>query len=272
MQQGPDDSAADGAADLAVFVDRLAAAGTDEATAKAREQIRRTIAATAVPPGVRHLAEALAATLADTPAPRKPPEDAATVGAAMRVSPLLILQDHTPDAVADAVAALVGDGRRVLVTAATTEELAAVRAALRPDVADRGLDSLPDLSPAELRELRRLLVTAAPDRAERADQQLPATARVPHPQEVAALCARAEHTPPPGPAAAVVPQLLSGIDRVRREAVTSVARFVHRSLRAMYPRADRQWAWDLLGELIYSRHRPAFDQLLEDTAQAVAAL
>ena len=59
MQQGPDDSAADGAADLAVFVDRLAAAGTDEATAKAREQIRRTIAATAVPPGVRHLAEAL---------------------------------------------------------------------------------------------------------------------------------------------------------------------------------------------------------------------
>src|SRR6185295_13515273 len=108
--------------------------------------------------------------------------------------------------------------------------------------------------------------------AERADQQLPATARVPHPQEVAALCARAEHTPPPGPAAAVVPQLLSGIDRVRREAVTSVARFVHRSLRAMYPRADRQWAWDLLSELIYSRHRPAFDQLLEDTAQAVAAL
>ena len=77
---------------------------------------------------------------------------------------------------------------------------------------------------------------------------------------------------PPGPAAAMVPELLGGIDRVRREAVTSVARYVHRSLRAMYPRADRQWAWDLLGELIYSRHRPAFDQLLEDTAQAVAAL
>jgi hypothetical protein len=272
VQQGPDDSAADGAADLAVFVDRLAAAGTDEATAKAREQIRRTIAATAVPPGVRHLAEALAATLADTPAPRKPPQDAVTVGAAMRVSPLLILEDHSPDAVAEAVAALVGDGRRVLVTAATTDELGAVRAALRPDVADRGLDSLPDLSPAELRELRRLLVTAPPDRAHRIDQQLPAAARVPHPQEVAALCARAERTPPPGPAAAVVPELLSGIDRVRREAVTSVARFVHRSLRAMYPRADRQWAWDLLSELIYSRHRPAFDQLLEDTAQAVAAL
>ena len=276
MQQGPDDSAADGADDatddLAVFVDRLAASGSDEATAKAREQIRRSIAAAGSPPGLRHIAEALAATLADTPAPRKPPEDAVTVGAAMRVSPLLILQDHTPDAVADAVAALVGDGRRVLVTAATTEELGAVRAALRPDITDRGLDALPDLSPGELRELRRLLVTGSPERAGRADQQLPAAARVPHPHEVAALCARAEHTPPPGPAAAVVPELLSGIDRVRREAVTSVARFVHRSLRAMYPRADRQWAWDLLSELIYSRHRPAFDQLLEDTAQAVAAL
>ena len=135
MQQGPDDSTADGADDatddLAVFVDRLAASGSDEATAKAREQIRRSIAAAGSPPGLRHIAEALAATLADTPAPRKPPEDAVTVGAAMRVSPLLILQDHTPDAVADAVAALVGDGRRVLVTAATTEELGAVRAASR---------------------------------------------------------------------------------------------------------------------------------------------
>jgi hypothetical protein len=276
VEQGPYDSAADGADDatddLAIFVERLAAAGSDEATGKAREQIRRTIAATASPPGLRHLAEALAATLADTPAPRKPAEDAATVGAAMRVSPLLILQDHNPAAVADAVATLVGDGRRVLVTAAGVDELGSVRAALRPDVADRGLDTLPDLSPGELRELRRLLVTGSPDRANRADQQLPPADRVPHPHEVAALCARAEHTPSPGPAAAIVPDLLAGIDRVRREAVTSVARFVHRSLRAMYPRADRQWAWDLLGELIYSRHRPAFDQLLEDTAQAVAAL
>jgi hypothetical protein len=35
--QGPDDSAADGADDLAVFVERLAASGSDAATAKARE-------------------------------------------------------------------------------------------------------------------------------------------------------------------------------------------------------------------------------------------
>lgn len=268
MVQGPDETADD----LAVFVERLAAAGSDDATAKAREQIRRRIAAAGSPPGLRHLAEALAATLTGAPAPRKPAEDAATVVEAMRVSALAILQDFDPSAVAGAVTALVGDGRRVLVTAATAAELADVRAALRPDVVDRGLDVLPDLSPSELRELRRLLVTGSADRAARARQQLPPTDRVPHPGEVAELCARAENTAPPGPAAAMVPELLAGIDRVRREAVTSVARYVHRSMRAMYPRADRQWAWDLLGELIYSRHRPAFDQLLEDTAQAVGAL
>ena len=171
------------------------------------------------------------------------------------------------------MAALVGDGRRVLVTAATTEELAAVRAALRPDVADRGLDTLPDLSPGELRELRRLLVTAlARPRRAAPTSSCPSADRVPHPGR-SRRCARGPSTrAPPGPAAAMVPELLAGIDHVRREAVTSVARYVHRSLRAMYPRADRQWAWDLLGELIYSRHRPAFDQLLEDTAQAVGAL
>jgi hypothetical protein len=269
--QGPDDGV-DGTDDLAVFVERLAAAGSDDATGKAREQIRRLIASAGPPAGLRHLAEALAATLTSTPAPRTPTEDTTTVAAAMRDSPLAILQDFDASAVAGAVAALVGDGRRVIVTAATAGELAEVRAVLRPDVADRGLDVLPDLSPDELRQLRRLLVTGSPDRAVRASRQLPPADRVPRPRDVADLCARARETAPPGPAAAMVPELLGGIDRVRREAVTSVARYVHRSLRAMYPRADRQWAWDLLGELIYSRHRPAFDQLLEDTAQAVAAL
>lgn len=259
-------------ADLAVFVDRVAAAGSDDATEQARLGIRQAIADGVTPPGVRHLAEALAAALTEAPAPRKPAEDATTVVAAMRVSPLLIMQDFDAPAVAGAVATLVGDGRRVLVTAATAEELAPVAAALRPDVADRALDVLPSLPPAELRELRRLLVTSSPSRRARATQQLPSADRVPHPAEVASLCARAEHSVPPGPAAAMVPGLLAGIDRTRREAVTSVARYVHKSLRAMYPRSDRQWAWSLLGELIYNRHRPAFDKLLEDTAQAVCAL
>ena len=271
---GPSGGRNDGGddADLAVFVDRLAAAGSDDATEKARLQIRQAIASAQTPPGVRHLAEALAASLTDAPAPRRPAEDASTVVAAMRVAPLLVLQDFDASAVAGAVATLVGDGRRVLVTAATGAELAAVAGALRPDIADRALDRLPSMSPAELRELRRLLVTASPNRVARATQQLPPADRVPPPAEVAALCARAEHTVPPGPAASMVPALLAGIEHTRREAVTGVARFVHKSLRAMYPRTERQWAWNLLGELIYNRHRPAFDQLLEDTAQAVCAL
>ncbi len=260
-------------AELAVFVDRLAAAGSDEATEQARLQIQKVIADGAAPPGVRRLAEALAASLLEkAPTPRRPSEDASTVVAAMRVTPLLILQDFDDAAIASAIATLVGDGRRVLVTAATSAELAAVAGALRPDVADRALDALPSLTPAELRELRRLLVTAAPHRRARAGQQLPAAARVPHPDEVAVLCERFEHAVPPSPAASMVPSLLAGIDHTRREAVTSVARYVHRSLQAMYPRSDRPWAWNLLGELIYCRHRAAFDQLLEDTAQAVCAL
>lgn len=259
-------------ADLAVFVDRLAAAGSDEATEQARLQIQKVIAEAAAPPGVRRLAEALAASLDEkAPIPRQPTEDASTVVAAMRTTPLLIMQDFDDAALASAIATLVGDGRRVLVTAATSTELAAVAAALRPDVADRALDALPSLTPDELRELRRLLVTTAPHPRARASQQLPAAAKVPHPDEVAALCRRSAQ-PPPGPAAAMVPSLLAGIDHARRQAVTSVARYVQRSLRAMYPRSDRQWAWNLLGELIYSRHRAAFDQLLEDTAQAAGAL
>ncbi|HEY0816179.1 MAG TPA: hypothetical protein VGE11_23130 [Pseudonocardia sp.] len=259
-------------ADLAVFVDRLAAAGSDEATEKAREHVQRVIAEAGTPPGVRRLAEALAASLADrAPAPRRPAEDASTVVAAMRAMPLLILQDFDVAAVAGAVATLIGDGRRVLVTAPTSAELAALAATLRPDVADRALDALPDMAPGELRELRRLLVTAPLSPAAAGGKQLPPAAMVPRPAEVAALCSRIEHNAASGPAA-MVPALLSGIDYARREAVTSVARFVHRSLRAMYPRADRQWAWNLLNELIYSRHRPEFDQLLEDTAQAVGAL
>ena len=48
-------------ADLAVFVDRIAAAGSDAATGKARTAIRTAIAAGFPPPGLRKLAEGLAA-------------------------------------------------------------------------------------------------------------------------------------------------------------------------------------------------------------------
>lgn len=260
----------DGEDDLGAFVDRLAAAGADDATEQARRHIQEAIARSAAPPGVRRLAEALAASLTEPPVPRMAGADASTVAATLHLNAMLILQDFGTDAVARTVATLVEDGRRVLVTAASAEELTSIGVALRRDLADRTLDTLPDISPAELRELRKLLVGGAAAAKARVSQPLPDAAGVPHPAEVAALCQRANHAPPLAPAAAMVPVLLAGIDHVRREAVTSVARYVHRTLRAMPPRATRPWAWHLLGDLIYGRHRSAFDQLLEDTAQAVS--
>ena len=105
-QNGDDD-------DLAVFVDRLAAAGTDQSTTDAQTQIHRAIAAGAPPPGLRRLAEALAASVAELPPPRRPPEDTTSVVTAVRDNTLVVLEDFDATATARAVAALLADGRRV---------------------------------------------------------------------------------------------------------------------------------------------------------------
>lgn len=259
--------------DLAVFVDRLAAAGSDRQTAQAKAQIRRGIAEGSSPPGLRRLAEALAASVAELPPPpRRPSDDSGSVVAAMHENALVVLEDFGPDAVAGAVAALIADGRRVVVTAPTPAELAAVRDALPPATADSALDQLPPLSPAEFRELRMLVATSTPARRARAAQQLPAREALPALDEVADLCGQAERTSPSSAGAGMIYGMLDGLDPDRRAAVISVANIVTRSLAAMRPRTGREWEWGLLGDLIYSRHRAVFDRLLEDTAQAVAAL
>ncbi|WP_219420292.1 hypothetical protein [Pseudonocardia nigra] len=259
--------------DIAVFVDRLAAAGSDRPTALAQEGIRNAIGAGRVPPGLRRLAEALAASVAELPPPpRHPAEDVGSVVSAVRTDALVVLDDFDEAAVAEAIAALLTEGRRVVVTGATPGESARVREALATDVVDRAVDAVPSLSPAELRELRRLLATSTPERRARGGQDLPPASALPSPDEVATLCAQAAR--PTGTSAGpwMVPGLLADLDQDRRAAVTSVARCVHRSLGALRPRTGRDWAWRLLSELIYSRHRAAFDRMLEDTAQAVAAL
>lgn len=258
--------------DLGVFVDRLAAAGSDRATGLAKAQIRRGIAAGVSPPGLRRLAEALAATVAEPPPPRRPTEDVATVASAVGDHTLVVLDGFDTAAVAAAVASMVDDGRRVVVTAATPDELAAVRDALPGDAAARALDRLPPLSPPELRELRKLLATSSPDRRARAGQRLPEDGDLPAVAEVARLCAMASRPTGEGSGVRLVPGLLADLDEARRDAVASVARCVRRSLGELHPRADRQWAWALLDELIYGRQRAAFDGLLEGTAQAAAAL
>jgi hypothetical protein len=70
----------------------------------------------------------------------------------------------------------------------------------------------------------------------------------------------------------MVPSLLTGVDPARRAAVASVAQLVDRSLRALPPRAEFEWAWRLLSDLVLAQHRAVFEGMLEDTAQAVAAV
>jgi hypothetical protein len=263
-QNGEDD-------DLAVFVDRLAAAGSDQSTTDAQTQIHHAIAAGAPPPGLRRLAEALAASVAELPPPRRPPEDTTSVVTAVRDNTLVVLEDFDAPATARAVAALLADGRRVVVTGAPAE-LAAVRTALPPEAVDRAIPHLPVLPPAELRELRRLLATSTPERRARGDQLLPPESALPDVSEVAQLCALAAGSEAAGDGEWVLPTVLANLDEDRRAAVTSVAERVDRALTALPPRGESEWTWRLLSELIYGQHREAFDQMLEDTAQVSAVL
>lgn len=259
--------------DLAVFVDRLAAAGTDRPTTLAKRQIRRVIAAGYSPPGLRRLAESLAASVSELPpSQRRPTEDSGSVVSAVRSNNLVVLDGFDAAAVADAVSALVADGRRVLVTGSTVAELAEVRHSLPSDVVARVVDQLPALSPSEVRELRTLLAMSTPGRRARPGQVLPDPSVLPLPADVEPLCNRAGRADAPGAAAGLIPSLLADLAPERREAVTSVARCVNRSLGGMPPRVGGEWAWRLLADLIYGTNRSVFDKMIEDAAQSVAAL
>lgn len=272
LDVGPS-SARDGEdADLAVFVDRIAAAGTDEATGAARTAVRKAIATGSAPPGLRKLAEGLAASVAaHPPLPRHPGEDTGSIVSAVRSDALVVLDGYGAVELADAVAGLVADGRRVVVTAPTAAEVAAVRDELPGETYGRSLDQLPALAPARLRELRRLVATSTTTRRARGGQQLPPADAFPAAAEIATLAARARQSNGRG-RDGVVAGVLSGLDDDRREAVVSVARCVRARLDDLEPRDRWEWAWSLLTDLIYGQHRAPFERMLEDTAQAVAAL
>ncbi len=254
--------------DLGIFLDRLAAAGADRCTGLARAQIHRCIEAGADPPGLRRLAEALAASVAEPPGPRLPVDEPSSVGTAVRDNNLLVLADFAPDAVAAAVAALLADGRRVIVTAMARRALTTVRDAMPQEAANRTIDKLPALRPADLRELRLLLATSTPERRARSEQRLPPVGALPPISDVAELCGQLDSTVGAEGQSLVV-GLLGELDPERRAAITSVATRVERSLDALRPRDDQAWTWALLSDLIYSRHRATFDRMLEESAQTV---
>jgi hypothetical protein len=256
---------------LAVFVDRLGAAGTDRAAARAHEQVRRALDGGTPPPGLRRLAEGLTATGAGElpPPPRRPADDPGSLVAAVRDSPLLVLEDVEPDEVAAAVAALVDDGRRVIVTAAAADALDRVRTALPGSVADRVVDALPPLAPADLHRLHALLATSTTRRRARAGQHLPDLAAFPDAAELAPLCAAAGRRTPPG--TELVAPLLADLDLDRLAAVTALAERVQHSLADLGAHPE-PWTWELLADLVHGRRRSAFDALVQSAAAALATI
>ena len=256
---------------LLVFVDRLGAAGTDPSAARAHEQVRRALGGGMPPPGLRRLAEGLSTAGAGElpPPPRRPSDDPASVVAAVRDNALLVLDDVEPGEVAAAVAALVDDGRRVIVTAADAAALDAVRSTLPAGVGDRAVDALPALAPADVHRLCALLATSTVARRSRSAQQLPEFAALPDVGEVAELCAVAVR--PSAPGTEVIAPVLTELDADRREAVASVARCVQRSLSTLGGRSE-PWVWELLTDLVQGRRRSAFDALMQSTAQALATI
>ena len=265
---GPSPGKVDG---LQVFVDRLGAAGSDRAAARAHEQVRRAVDAGVPPPGLCRLAEGLTASGIGElpPAPRVPTDDPGSVVAAVRDNPLLVLDAVEADEVAAAVAALVDDGRRVIVTAAGGRALDAVRRALPEAVGPRVVDALPAIAPADLHRLRGLLATSTPGRRGRTEQCLPDLAAFPDVNGVAPLCAVAVRRSPPG--TDLVAPLLVDLDDQRREAVISVARCVQRSLAELAARPE-PWVWEMVGDLVQGRRRSAFDTLVQSAAQALATI
>jgi hypothetical protein len=256
---------------LLVFVDRLGAAGTDRAAAGARRRVREAVDAGAPPPGLRRIAEGLSGAGPGElpPPPRRPADEPASVVAAVRDNALVVLDEVERDEVAAAVAAMVDDGRRVIVTAPDAAALDRVCAALPADVADRVVGALPPLAPADLHRLRGLLATSTARRRSRPAQQLPDLGALPDAAEVAQLCAIAEHRT--SPRTEMIAPLLAELDPERRASVGAVAGCVQRSLATLGARAE-PWMWELLGDLVHGRRRPAFDALVQSAAQALATI
>ena len=256
---------------LLVVVDRLGAAGSDRVAARAHEQVRRAVLARVPLPGLRRLTANLAAVDAGElpPPPRHPADEPGSVVAAVRDNPLMILDDVEPAEVADAVAALVEDGRRVIVTADDTAALGAMRSMLPAAVTDRIVGALPALAPADVHRLRGLLATSTPARRARTAQQLPDLAAFPDADAVAQLCVTALRSSAPG--VEVIADVLGELDADRRGAVSAIAQCVQRSLRVLSAHSE-PWIWDLLADLVVGRRRSEFDRLVLSTAQALSTI
>jgi outer membrane biosynthesis protein TonB len=247
-------------------------AGRDGPWARALAEIRRRAAAGEMPVGLYRLSEVLAPHAAPVPAQRVAAEEAGEVVEVVRRYPCAVLDAPSVASIAENLAAVLGDGKRVLVTGADPATLRAVRAALPASLHGLCLDAPLPLSNAELRELRWLLVTATPSTRARLDQALPDPNLVPSPDEVAALCrAAGGRGYPPRDGVDLLPELLGGLEPGRLAALLSTARRCQHTLAAIDPKGTLRWPRPLLERVLFGAAREEFDLLLRRTTDVVLA-
>ncbi|MDT7677210.1 MAG: hypothetical protein QOD82_5112 [Pseudonocardiales bacterium] len=244
----------------------------DGAPAHAAAEIRRRGAAGETPIGLYRLSEVLAPAGAAVPPQRLPAGEPGEVVDVVHRYPCAVLDAPNPAQVAENLAAVLADGKRVLVSGSDAEALAAVRAALPESLQGVCLDAPPPLSDTELRELRSLLVTATPSRRLRRDQILPHPNLVPGADQVAALCRSAGGRGyPPRDGVDMLPELLGGMPAERLAALLETARRCQSTLRAMDPAGDARWGRALLERVLFGSDREPFDRLLRRTTDVVLA-
>lgn len=258
----------------AVLIDGLGARAGElrvPALLAAVAEIRKRAAEGHPPVGMLRLAEVLDPAPVP-PAPRQPIGDAAAVIECVRRYPSVVLDVVEPAAVARMLEILVGDGLRIVVTSAAATALSAVRAALPAAVRGLCLEGPEPLSATELRELRALLATETPRRAERADQLLPEWDDVPDPDLVARLCKAAGRPGlPPTNSAELVPELLGQLPAARLTGLIDTARRCDVAMSVLNTDGAAPWSWDLLESLLFGQVRRLFERLTATCRETVAA-
>jgi hypothetical protein len=236
----------------------------DGALARAAAEIRRRRDAGETPIGLYRLSEVLAALDAEAPAPREPAGGPEAVVDVVRRYPCAVLDVEDAPAVARSLAAVLADGKRVVVSGADTATLIGVRAALPSSLAGLCLDGPLPLSDAELRELRTLLATARPEQRGRLGQVLPDPELLPPPEQVAELCAAAgRHGYPARDGVDLIKDLLGQLDPSRLSDVLDAARRVQTTLAALDAGdGNPPYSRALLERALFGTARPDLDALL----------
>jgi hypothetical protein len=265
----PPDLAGDPTKDLVADLSERVA--EDGAPAHAVKEIRRRSAAGEIPVGLHRLAEVLGEPEPERAARRgaQRPEQVVEV---VRRYPCAVLDAADASVVAENLAAVLADGRRLVVTAGRPDLLAAVRDALPGPMRGLCVNGPLPLSDSELRELRTLLVTQTPSRRARLDEALPAPELVPTPARVAELCRAAGGKGYPArDGADLIPELLGQLRPARLAGLLETARRCRDALRGLDNDGTSSWARPLLERVLFGSDRTAFDGLLRKTADLVLA-